>query len=287
MAKVQVNGISLAYDIIGQGVRTVVITPGGRYSKDTAGVRPLAEALAAGGYKVLIWDRPNCGEADLSFEGTSDAQISVDALAGLLEALEFGPTLLVGGSAGSRQSVLMALRYPAQVKGVFIFWMSGGPIGLSVAALHYCGSAAIAAAQGGMEKVAGLPIFEEPLERNAGNRDRLLKMDPRAFIARMQAWTAAFFPSPGYVVPGYSNDDLAKLTMPIMIVRGDELDLFHPRSTSEELHRSIPSSQLVEPAWGENEWERRITAREERGEPLFTSMPVLAPQIRAFFDTID
>jgi len=287
MAKIQVNGIGLAYDIVGQGDRTVVITPGGRYSKDTAGVRPLAEALAGSGYRALIWDRPNSGEADICFEGGSDAQTSVDALAGLLKALDFGPTLLVGGSSGSRQSVLMALRYPRQVKGVFVFWMSGGPIGLSVASLHYCGASAIAAAQGGMEKVAALPIFDEPLSRNPGNRDRLLKLDPLDSIAKMQAWTAAFFPSPGSLVPGYSNQDLAELTMPTMIVRGDELDLYHPRATSEELHRFIPGSQLVEPAWGENEWERRIAAREERGEALFTSMPVLAPQIRAFFDTID
>jgi pimeloyl-ACP methyl ester carboxylesterase len=286
MAKIEVTGVSLSYELIGKEGPAVVITPGGRYSKDTPGVRRLAEAIAASGYRVLIWDRPNCGEADLSFDGASDAQVCVAALSGLLKALDLGPALLVGGSAGSRQSVLMALRYPEQVNGLFIFWMSGGPIGLAVASMHYCGTSAIAAAQGGMEKVAELAIFEESLARNPRNRTKLLEMDPKTFIAKMQNWTAAFFPSPGCLLPGYANEELSNMMMPVMIVRGDELDLFHPRSTSEELHRAIPGSQLVEPVWGEGEWERRVIARAERGETLFTTVPLLAPQILNFFNTI-
>lgn len=287
MARIKINGVTLAYEIIGHGGRSVVITPGGRYSKDTEGVRRLAETLASGGYRVLIWDRPNCGEADISFVGASDARASVDALSGLLDALHLGPALLVGGSAGSRQSILMALRYPDRVKGLFVFWMSGGAIGLAAASMHYCGAAAMAAAQGGMEKVVGLDIFEESLARNRGNRNRLLAMDPRDFIGRMQAWTAAFFPSPGCLMPGYPMESLAKISIPVMIVRGDELDLNHPRSTSEELHRAIPGSQLVDPVWGDGEWARRINARAERGETLFTNIPSLAPQILDFFDTVN
>jgi pimeloyl-ACP methyl ester carboxylesterase len=287
MAYIQVNGIKLAYRIFGTGEKTIVITPGGRYSKDTPGVPELGEALAAAGYKVLIWDRPNSGEADICFEGDSDGQMSIDSLAELLGCLEFGPALLIGGSAGSRQSILMALKYPELVRGLFLFWMSGGPIGLAVASMHYCGTSAIAAARGGMEAVAELPIFSELLERNPTNRDRLLSWDRKEFISKMQTWAGAFFPSRGSLLPGYSNSDLSALTMPTMILRGDEMDMFHPRSTSEELHRLIPGSHLAEPVWGENEWERRIVAREERGEPLFTTLPTLAPQIRTFFDTID
>ena len=33
----------------------------GRFGKEIPGLRPLAEALVAGGYRVLLWDRPNCG----------------------------------------------------------------------------------------------------------------------------------------------------------------------------------------------------------------------------------
>ena len=36
----------------------IALTPGGRYSKDIEGLRPLAEELVKGGYRVLLRDRP-------------------------------------------------------------------------------------------------------------------------------------------------------------------------------------------------------------------------------------
>src|ERR1700722_1195969 len=59
-----VNGLSIAYDVVGDG-RPWVITPGGRFSRQSPGVRELAHSLAEGGNRVLIWDRPNTGESDV------------------------------------------------------------------------------------------------------------------------------------------------------------------------------------------------------------------------------
>ena len=286
MAWITVNGIGLAYEIIGDGERTVAITPGGRHSKDTAGIRELAHAIAAAGYKVLIWDRPNAGESDLCFDGPSEGLMAANALAGLLRALDFGKTLLLGGSAGSRQSLLVALRHPELVAGLFLFWVSGGPVGLSVAALFYCGNSAIAAARGGMESVAALPMYQESLERNAGNRARLLDQDRDAFIAQMQRWSAAFFPDPGSPVPGHTSEELAKLDIPVMILRNDEYDQHHTAATTAALAQDIPSAQLVDPAWGPDEWLRRLDVREQTGEDLFSQCPLLANQAIAFFDQI-
>jgi len=58
MARADIDGVEIAYELIGEG-RPWAITPGGRFSKDVPGVRQLAEALAAHGNQVLIWDRPN------------------------------------------------------------------------------------------------------------------------------------------------------------------------------------------------------------------------------------
>ena len=44
MPTATVNGLSIAYEVIGDGERSWVITPGGRFSKDDPGVRELAEA---------------------------------------------------------------------------------------------------------------------------------------------------------------------------------------------------------------------------------------------------
>src|SRR5215510_6933403 len=123
MPKVEVNGIGIAYELIGDGPKTIAITHGGRFSKDTPGIRELAQELAKGGYKVLIWDRPNTGESDICFDAPTESIMNADALYGLLKALDFGPTLLVGGSAGARVSLMNAIRHPELVSGLFLLWI--------------------------------------------------------------------------------------------------------------------------------------------------------------------
>src|SRR5579864_8518822 len=107
MAHATVDGLSISYEIIGEG-RPWVITPGGRFSKDYPGVRQLAEGLAGEGNRVLIWDRPNCGESDVCFSGESGSAMQADTLAALLTQLDMAPAVIIGGSGGSRVSMLTA-----------------------------------------------------------------------------------------------------------------------------------------------------------------------------------
>ena len=58
----EINGGNVVYEILGETGDFIALTPGGRYSKDIEGLRPLAEELVKGGYRVLLWDRPNCGK---------------------------------------------------------------------------------------------------------------------------------------------------------------------------------------------------------------------------------
>ena len=60
MAAADIDGVRIEFELIGEG-RPWVITPGGRFSKETPGVRQLAEELAGQGNQVLVWDRPNTG----------------------------------------------------------------------------------------------------------------------------------------------------------------------------------------------------------------------------------
>ncbi len=111
MATADIDGTRIAYEVIGEGTPWA-ITPGGRFSKDTPGVRELAEALAGHGQQVLIWDRPNTGASDVCFEGASESAMQADRLAGLLEHLGMAPAVIVGGSGGARVSLLTAARHP-------------------------------------------------------------------------------------------------------------------------------------------------------------------------------
>ena len=281
MPKVDIGGIGVAYDLIGDGKKTAVITPGGRFSKDTPGVRELAQKLAQGGLRVLIWDRPNCGESDLSFQGKSESILNADTLAGLVRALKLEPALLIGGSAGSRVSLLTAIRDPGVAERLFLLWISGGALGLAVLAYHYCHDQLAAAAMGGMPAVAALPAFKESLARNPGNRDRLLGQDTSTFIQTMKTWAEAFVPAADSPVPGTSAGQLRALKMPTTILRSGESDFHHPRVTSEGVHALIPGSQIAEPPWEDREWLDRLQAQ-AAGEGLFARWPLLAPQILAF-----
>jgi pimeloyl-ACP methyl ester carboxylesterase len=276
-----VDGLRLAYEIMGKGPRTAVITPGGRFSKDSAGVPALSQRLADAGLRVLIWDRPNCGESDLCFTGESESLMHADALAGLLRALDFGPTLVVGGSAGSRVSLLTAIHHPDVVDRLFLFWISGGAVGLAALAFYYCHESLAAAAFGGMEAVAALPGWKEQLARNPRARDMLLSQDAGAFVAVMKQWAAGYVPKENSPVPGVMPPQLAALRMPVMVLRSGICDYHHPRETSEAVHSMIPRSRIAEPPWGDREWIERLQAA-SLGVGLFARWPLLAPQILQF-----
>lgn len=283
MARIDINGIGIAYEIIGDGPKTAAITPGGRFSKDTPGVRQLAEALAPHGFKTLIWDRPNCGESDACFEGESESLLDADTLAALLKQLDFPPSLLVGGSGGARQTLLCGLRHPEVCSGLFLLWVTAGAIGLASLVMAYNYSEMEAAITKGMEAVTKLPGWQEPITRNPRNRDIILAQNPERFIETMQRWAASFFPTTDAPVPGITAADLAGIKVPVVVLRSGTTDMFHIRAGSEALASQIPGAMLQEPPWGNDEWIERM-AEPQNG--LFKSWPKLAPQIVALSQKI-
>src|SRR3546814_9446987 len=108
----------------------IALTPGGRFAKDSVGLPELAQALVAGGRRVLLWDRPNCGASDISFDGDSESALQARVLIKLIRTLDLGPTALAAGSAGSRVSLIAASRGPDAVSHLIVWWISGGAISL-------------------------------------------------------------------------------------------------------------------------------------------------------------
>jgi pimeloyl-ACP methyl ester carboxylesterase len=284
MPAATVDGLSIAYDVIGEG-RPWVITPGGRFSKDYGGVRELAEALAAGGNQVVVWDRPNTGESDVCFAGASESEMQADALAGLLRHLDLGPTVIAGGSGGSRVALLTAARHPDVASALTVWWISGGVLGLIGLGWHYCSESIRAAWRGGMEAVVELADWQEVLERNRTNRRRFLDLDAATFIETMERWMLVYCPCDGELVPGLSEADAARLTCPTLVFRSGESDLNHTRATSEALAAMLPDARLVEPPWGDTEWIERQAGRAQGGT-LFERWPLLAPQLLAWADEV-
>lgn len=286
MATTTVDGLTIAYEIIGGEGPAWILTPGGRFSKDYGGVRELATAVAEAGNRVVIWDRPNTGASDVTFDGPSESVVQADALGGLIRELDLGPTIIAGGSGGSRVSLIAAGRHPELTRALAIWWISGGPLGLIALGYHYCSDSIRAAWQGGMASVVELPEWAEVLERNPGNRDRMLAMDPRAFIDSLERWMVAYCPCGDELVPGLSPAEQAAITMPTLVFRSGASDMNHPRTTSETIAAALPDAELVEPPWGDREWMDRQAARAADGTPLFARWPLLAPQLVEWADDL-
>ncbi|MEU1981017.1 alpha/beta hydrolase [Nocardia sp. NPDC019395] len=277
MATTAVHGLTIGYEIIGSG-RPWVITPGGRFDRESPGIREFATALAEYGNQVLIWDRPNTGESDVCFTGTSESTMQADILAGLLAQLDMAPAIIVGGSGGARVSMLTAARHPEVCTALSVLWISGGVYGLISIGNHYCSGSIEAAWTGGMEAVAALPEWAEVIAKNPGNRQRFLDQDPGKFIATMEQWLAAYCPRDDELVPGLPNADAAAIVAPTLVFRSGISDIHHRRETSEQVAERLPAAKLVEPPWGDTEWRERQAARADgRAAGLFVRWPLLAP----------
>lgn len=276
MAQATVNGLSISYELVGAKGRPWVITPGGRYGKDAVGVRELAVALAGEGERVLIWDRPNTGASDVSFDGESESELQADALAGLLSQLDLAPAIIAGGSGGSRVSLLTAARHPEVAAGLAVWWISGGVFGLMSIGVHYTSGSFRAAWDHGMEAVAELPEWREVIERNPGNRERILAQGRGEFLATMERWLAVYCPRAGELVPGLPDAALRGLAVPALVLRSGADDIHHRRETSERLAELLPNAVLQEPPWPDTEWRDRHTPEAAR-EGLFARWPLLAP----------
>ncbi|WP_159981579.1 MULTISPECIES: alpha/beta fold hydrolase [unclassified Novosphingobium] len=285
MARVDVGGIGIAFELLGrEGDPAIALTPGGRFTMDVPGLREMAQELVHAGRRVLIYDRPNCGLSDASLLGDSESEMQAEALSGLIRKLDLGPTVIAGGSGGSRVSMLAAARDPEICSHLALWWISGDPIGLMQLATYYCGEAGTLASVGGMEAVLRATSWAENFAKNEQARDFILAQDPDKFIAVMQKWAAAYAPSPITPVPGMSPRDFARLTMPTLVFRSGRSDLSHTRATSEWVHRLVPHSQMVDPPWNDDEWNYRSgqTMAGTDGHTLFRSWPKLVPQLLDF-----
>ncbi|MGE0880300.1 MAG: alpha/beta fold hydrolase [Acidimicrobiia bacterium] len=290
MGIMDVNGLDIAYDVIGSGGQPWIITPGGRFSKDYPGIRTMAEALAAEGQTAIIWDRPNCGESSVCFDGSSESRMQADTEAQLLRQLGLGPAIVVGGSGGARVSLLTAGHHPDVVRGLGVWWMSGGTFGLMSLAMTYGGPSLAAAWREGIETVPGLAEWKEVTTRNPANVDRILKQDRKTFIATMERWMQAYFPRDDELVPGIKDADVRAMNVPTLVFRSGESDAHHTRETSERLAALVPGARLVEPPWGDREWIERgaaaaagggsgPTGTTTPGSSLFDRWYLLVPQL--------
>ena len=125
--EVEIKGGIVVYEFVGpDDGEVVVITPGGRFSKDFGGVHELANALADGGKRVLLWDRPNCGRSDVQVYGRSESHMRAETLGLMLKELGVEQVIAAGGSGGARDSIIFTLMWPELVRKLAVWTIVGG-----------------------------------------------------------------------------------------------------------------------------------------------------------------
>lgn len=285
MPTLAINGGDVVYEILGDSGDLIVLTPGGRYGMDIPGLRPLAEALVAGGYRVLLWDRPNCGASDVQFYGQTESHMRAETLAGLLTGLDLAPCVLAGGSGGARDSILTTIRYPELVDKLVLWNIVGGTYGTFNLGSHYILPSLQVVRGAGVAGLLRLREWRERIEANPVNEKRLLALDADEFVKLSLRWLNAYVQKPGQTIPGVDDEEFDRILVPTLIIRGGEHDLDHPKRTSLEISCLISGATLIDPPWPEDAWEQamkdRATGRVKRFN-MFDTWVQAAPPILEF-----
>lgn len=286
MSVMEINGGNVVYDIVGDpDAPLIVLTPGGRFSKEIPGLRPLADALADGGLRVLLWDRPNCGESDVQFYGQTESHLRAATLHGLLTALDVGPCVIAGGSGGARDSILTVMLYPELATKLVVWNIVGGVIGTFSLGAYYALPSIRAVRTSGMAGVLALPEWQALVQANPKNSDRILGQDPDEFERTMTRWLGAFVSKPGQTIPGVDDDMFHDIRIPTLIIRGGAGDIDHPKRTSLEVGCLIQGSTVIDPPWPEDAWEQaakdRAAGKVDRYN-MFDTWVLAAPRILEF-----
>jgi len=286
-AVLEIHGGNVVYEILGETGEFIALTPGGRFSKDIPGLRPLAEQLVKGGYRVLLWDRPNCGKSDLQFYGQSESHMRADTLHQLITGLGIGPCVIAGGSGGARDSILTTILHPEIVTKLVTWNIVGGVYGSFVLGSYYIVPSIQAVRGLGIKGLLGVSEWQERIAENPTNKDRILAMDADEFLKVMLRWLNAFVPKPGQAIPGVDDALFDDIMVPTLIIRGGENDWDHPKRTSLEVSCLIKGSTLIDPPWPEDAWERagedRATGK-AKGFNLFDTWVQAAPAIVDFLE---
>jgi 2-hydroxy-6-oxonona-2,4-dienedioate hydrolase len=284
---IEINGGNVVYEILGDEGEFIVLTPGGRFSKDIEGLRPLAQALVDGGYRVVLWDRPNCGKSDVQFYGQSESHMRAETLHALITALGIGPCIIAGGSGGARDSMLTIMLYPEIATKLVVWNIVGGVYGTFVLGAHYITPNIRPVMTMGMKGLLHLREWKDRIADNPANEQRILSQDPDEFVKVMMRWLNAFVSKPGQTIPGVDDELFDNIKVPTLIIRGGENDYDHPKRTSLEVSCLIKGSELIDPPWPEDAWEQAAKDNAQgkvKHFNMFDTWVQAAPAILKFLD---
>lgn len=240
MPYASIRGVSINYEILGRSGPAMMLSPGGRNAYPSA--LPIAERMAAKGYRVLLHDRRNCGASDVAFDASkSEYEVWADDLDALLRQFDMSPAIIGGSSSGARLALTYALHYPQSVRALILWRVTGGGFAVKRLAEKYYDQYIRLAGEGGMAAVCAEEHFADRIRERPANRDKLMAFDPKDFIAIMQAWRAPFVAGAELPLIGMSEASLRSIKVPTCIIPGN--DLTHDSATGEAAAKLMPDCE--------------------------------------------
>jgi pimeloyl-ACP methyl ester carboxylesterase len=231
------EGHRLVYDDYGDGDRVVLLLPGLLFSRKMH--RPLAEAIAGRGHRVLCLDLLGHGDSDRPHEMTNYSMtiFGRQALA-LLDHAGVEQAVVGGTSLGANTSLEAAVAAPERVNGLII-------------EMPVLDNALLGCALAFTPLLMGL-TFGAPVARLMGRGARMIprgssllgdmlldwvSQDPKPSASVLQG---LFF---GRVAP--PSEERRRMRQKTLVI-GHYRDPIHPFSDSDMLVRELPDARLVE-----------------------------------------
>ncbi|MFA4927492.1 MAG: alpha/beta hydrolase [Patulibacter sp.] len=231
------EGHQIAYEQAGTGDRTVILIHGLTFNRKMH--RPLADALAARGFRTVTVDLLGHGESDRPVRSWEYSMSRYGRLLlALIDHLDVPDAVLLGTSLGANSSLEAAVKDPAKIRGMVL---EMPVLEHSLIAVGGTFLPLFAVLRGGepIVRMLGRALRKLPTERR-WLTDILLdtvRQDPRATSAVL---LGLFF---GRVAPPRAERET--IEVPTLVI-GHHVDPIHPFSDAGMLAKELPNGRLLE-----------------------------------------
>lgn len=274
MASVLANGILLEYEEFGSKIGTPLLLISGYSGQLINWSMDFIEPLIDAGYRVFRFDNrdiglsqqfDNAGIPDIRQiaaglkDGTAAERAPyllndmADDAAGLIDALELGPTMVMGVSMGGMITQLLAIRHPDKVKAIVPTMTTSGRPGLPTASKE-----AQAALLDKPSHVSREAIIESAVKSNRvfGSKGALAASDDELAKKAGDAFNRAYRPAgitrqyAAIVAQPRWHDDLRNVSTPTLVLHG-AVDTLIPPACGKDVADHIPGAIYTEiENWG-------------------------------------
>ena len=125
---------------------------------------------------------------------------------------------------------------------MLLFRVTGGAFAAGRLPEQYYGQYIRAAQQAGMAAVCDTEQYRERIAANPKNRDVLMAMDPKRYIAVMEHWLKLFQAGANFTIMGVTDDQLRSIKAPTVVIPGN--DNTHNSASGRAAQKLIPGSKL-------------------------------------------